>query len=176
MPVDAVGTGSRPIVDNYTIGANAKAKEEAKTLATTKEMSDAEKQALFLKKMNEGQKTDKAAQTKENPGSSPTNTTSPTEHCKPRTCTDRPTTDSTSPTRWGREAFSKLTKEGKVASFKTLTPRLLERTPEPLAHAAQPKSAGHPANPPACKPLRRPDPVPNREPAVPGNPLPSWSA
>ena len=68
MPVDAVGTGSRPIVDNYTIGANAKAKEEAKTLATTKEMSDAEKQALFLKKMNEGQKTDKAAQTKENPG------------------------------------------------------------------------------------------------------------
>lgn len=68
MPVDAVGAGSRPIVDNYTIGANAKAKEEAKTLATTKEMSDAEKQALFLKKMNEGQKTDKAAQTKENPG------------------------------------------------------------------------------------------------------------
>ena len=52
MPVDAVGAGSRPIVDNYTIGANAKAKEEAKTLATTKEMSDAEKQALFLKKMN----------------------------------------------------------------------------------------------------------------------------
>lgn len=68
MPVDAVSAGANPIVDNYTIGANAKAKEDAKTLATTKEMSDAEKQALFLKKMNEGQKTDKAAQTKENPG------------------------------------------------------------------------------------------------------------
>lgn len=68
MPVEAVSAGANPIVDNYTIGANAKAKEEAKTLATTKEMSDAEKQALFLKKMNEGQKTDKAAQTKENPG------------------------------------------------------------------------------------------------------------
>lgn len=68
MPVDAVGAGANPIVDNYTIGANAKAKEDAKTLATTKEMSQAEKEALFLKKMNQGQKTDKAAQTKENPG------------------------------------------------------------------------------------------------------------
>ena len=68
MPVDAVSAGANPIVDNYTIGANAKAKEEAKTLATTKEMSDAEKQARVLKKMIEGQKTDKAAQTKENPG------------------------------------------------------------------------------------------------------------
>ena len=37
MPVDAVSAGANPIVDNYTIGANAKAKEEAKTLATTKE-------------------------------------------------------------------------------------------------------------------------------------------
>ena len=68
MPVDAVGAGANPIVDNYTIGANAKAKEDAKTLATTKEMSQAEKEALFLKKMNQGQKTDKAAETKENPG------------------------------------------------------------------------------------------------------------
>lgn len=68
MPVDAVGAGANLIVDNYTIGANAKAKEDAKTLATTKEMSQAEKEALFLKKMNQGQKTDKAAQTKENPG------------------------------------------------------------------------------------------------------------
>ncbi|WP_308535810.1 flagellar hook capping FlgD N-terminal domain-containing protein [uncultured Mobiluncus sp.] len=68
MPVDAVSAGANPIVDNYTIGANAKAKEEAKTLATTKEMTEAEKEALFLKKMNQGQKTDKAAETKENPG------------------------------------------------------------------------------------------------------------
>lgn len=68
MPVDAVSAGANPIVDNYTIGANAKAKEDAKTLATTKEMSEAEKEALFLKKMNQGQKTDKAAETKENPG------------------------------------------------------------------------------------------------------------
>ena len=53
MPVDAVGAGANPIVDNYTIGANAKAKEDAKTLATTKEMSQAEKEALFLKKMEQ---------------------------------------------------------------------------------------------------------------------------
>lgn len=67
MPVDAVSAGTNPIVDNYTIGANAKAKEEAKTLATKEKMTEAEKEALFLKKMNEGQRTDKLQTTKEDP-------------------------------------------------------------------------------------------------------------
>ena len=68
MPgVEAVGTGS--ILDSYTIGANADARKEAETLATTKKMSEAEKEALFLKKMNEGQKTDKAALVDDDPSS-----------------------------------------------------------------------------------------------------------
>ena len=67
MPVDAVSAGTNPIVDNYTIGANAKAKEEAKTIATREKMTEAEKEALFLKKMNEGQRTDKVQTTKEDP-------------------------------------------------------------------------------------------------------------
>lgn len=77
MPVDAVGTGATaaaakafnnaPSVDNYTIGANAKKKAEAETLATNRKLTDKEKEALFLKKMNEGQRTDKAQTAKEDP-------------------------------------------------------------------------------------------------------------
>ncbi|WP_263476607.1 flagellar hook capping FlgD N-terminal domain-containing protein [Mobiluncus mulieris] len=80
MPVDAVGSGAggataaaaqafnkAPSVDNYSIGANAKKKAEAETLATNKKLTDREKAALFLKKMNEGQRTDKAQTKKEDP-------------------------------------------------------------------------------------------------------------
>ncbi|WP_211586594.1 flagellar hook assembly protein FlgD [Mobiluncus mulieris] len=80
MPVDAVGSGAggataaaaqafnkAPSVDNYSIGANAKKKAEAETLATNKKLTDKEKEALFLKKMNEGQRTDKAQTKKEDP-------------------------------------------------------------------------------------------------------------
>lgn len=80
MPVDAVGSGAggataaaaqafnkAPSVDNYSIGANAKKKAEAETLATNKKLTDKEKAALFLKKMNEGQRTDKAQTKKEDP-------------------------------------------------------------------------------------------------------------
>ncbi|MCV0001860.1 flagellar biosynthesis protein FlgD [Mobiluncus mulieris] len=56
-----------PSVDNYSIGANAKKKAEAETLATNKKLTDREKAALFLKKMNEGQRTDKAQTKKEDP-------------------------------------------------------------------------------------------------------------
>ncbi|NMW63960.1 flagellar biosynthesis protein FlgD [Mobiluncus mulieris] len=56
-----------PSVDNYSIGANAKKKAEAETLATNKKLTDKEKEALFLKKMNEGQRTDKAQTKKEDP-------------------------------------------------------------------------------------------------------------
>ena len=67
MPVDSIGTGAGSIIDSYSIGANAKAKEDAKTLATTKEMTQAEKEALMLKKANQGQKTDQATTKKEDP-------------------------------------------------------------------------------------------------------------
>ncbi|WP_278971927.1 flagellar hook assembly protein FlgD [Mobiluncus mulieris] len=80
MPVDAVGSGAggataaaaqafnkAPSVDNYSIGANAKKKAEAETLATNKKLTDREKAALFLKKMNEGQRTDKAQAKKDDP-------------------------------------------------------------------------------------------------------------
>lgn len=67
MTVDSIGTGAGSIIDSYSIGANAKAKEDAKTLATTKEMTQAEKEALMLKKANQGQKTDQATTKKEDP-------------------------------------------------------------------------------------------------------------
>lgn len=76
MPVNAIGSGTTagaaalanaPSVDNYSIGANAKKKAEAETLATNKKLTDKEKEALFLKKMNEGQRTDKAQTAKEDP-------------------------------------------------------------------------------------------------------------
>lgn len=67
MPVDSIGTGAGSIIDSYSIGANAKAKEDAKTLATTKEMTQAEKEALMLKKANQGRKTDQATTKKEDP-------------------------------------------------------------------------------------------------------------
>ena len=67
MPVDSIGTGAGSIIASYSIGANAKAKEDAKTLATTKEMTQAEKEALMLKKANQGQKTDQATTKKEDP-------------------------------------------------------------------------------------------------------------
>ena len=67
MPVDSIGTGAGSIIDSYSIGANAKAKEDAKTLATTKEMTQAEKEALMLKKANQGQKIDQATTKKEDP-------------------------------------------------------------------------------------------------------------
>lgn len=65
MPVNAVGSGS--VVDSYTIGANADAKKEAKTLATTAELTDDEKKALFLRKMNQGRKTDDVGRPKDDP-------------------------------------------------------------------------------------------------------------
>ncbi|MCI6584706.1 MAG: flagellar hook capping protein [Mobiluncus sp.] len=69
MPVDAVGTaaGATSLIDSYSIGANADKKKEAETLATTRKMTEAEKESLFLKKMNEGQRTDKVQTTKEDP-------------------------------------------------------------------------------------------------------------
>ena len=67
MPVDSIGTGAGSIIDSYSIGANAKAKEDAKTLATTKVMTQAEKEALMLQKANQGQNTDQATTKKEDP-------------------------------------------------------------------------------------------------------------
>lgn len=67
MPVDAVSAGASGLVNDYTIGANAEAKQKAETLATQEKLTDAEKEALFLQKMNEGQRTDKLQTTKEDP-------------------------------------------------------------------------------------------------------------